>query len=1059
MRLTELSALSLKHWRFVVVLVMGALLFGVFGFANLPRQEDPEAKVTEVGIYTLFPGATPATIEQLVSKPLEENAKGVEDVEHVVSYSLANLSLLDVFIKDDADVDQVVDNLRSAMSAAAPSLPDGTHAPEVVEFTPQLVATMFVVLRGDLSEREMGRTARAVKDALALLPEVKSAAVEGEQPDEVRVHVDAARAAARGVSVADVIAALKASHVHLPAGRLDLGRTAMPVTVDAELADADAVRAAPVALRSGEVIHVGDVARVERRLADPVNQLRLNGEHAIAIAVYAPKHTNLVTLGNAVRAELARLQPTLPRGVTVEIPHDQPASIAAHLGELELNLLEGMLLVALAVLAFLGPRAALVVTTALPLSVCVALGMMDATGFAFDQISIAALVIAIGMLVDDAVVVVDSVQRFLDRGVEAARAAVLGTSFVFHANNATTLTAIAAFLPLFLVGGVTGSFLRGIPAIVTFALAASLLVAQIVTPLLAHRLLRAHPHGDAATDIDPTTDDTSDDALRREGAVMRVLHPWYRGVIRGALAHPWRTMAITLVCALGAGAMFRSLGLQFFPKAEKPQFLVYVQAPAGTRYAVTDSLTRAVERTILRRPEVDQVLTSVGKGLPRLYYNVPQHREDEAYAMSFVTLKTKAHLAAITPASAVIDSLRPSLARIAGAEIECKELEQGPIVGAPVAVRIQGDDFATINQIATTVRRAMEQTPGAVDVRDDLDEGLPQLSVAFDRERIARAGLTPEIVAAVMRSTLAGVTVARIREEDREIPVRVEATPERGASTLESLTGAPLPGFVKQSSAEDLALGYGSAAEMRARGPADSDPQLAPLGRVIDARLTHERSEIVRRDLRRVGTVRCDVHGALASAVLAGVEQRLASLRVPEGYTVTFGGENEERDKSFASLGRSGTLALLLIYAITILQFNSLLQPVILVFTIPLAAVGAIAGLYVTRNPFGFSAFLGLVALTGIVVNHKIYLIDRINTFRAHGMPLDDAIIAAGHSRLRPVVLTALTAIGGLLPLALSGHSLWSPFGGVVIAGLLASTVLSLIVMPVIYRLVMRRDA
>ncbi len=1057
MRLTELSALSLKQWRFVVVLVVGAVLFGIFGFAHLPRQEDPEAVVTEVGIYTLYPGATPATLEQLVTKPLEQAAKGVEDVDHVISYSIANLSMLDVLIKDDADVDQVVDNLRSAMNAAAPALPEGTHAPEVVEFTPQLVATMFVVLRGDLSEREMGRTARAVKDALALLPAVKSASVEGEQPEEVRVSVDPARAAARGVSIAEVIDALRGAHVHLPAGRLDLGRAAVPVTVDAELANADAVRAAPVALRGGEVIRVGDVARVERRVADPVNQMRLNGERAIAIAVYAPKHTNLVALGDQVRAELRRLQPTLPRGVSVAIPHDQPASIAAHLGELELNLLEGMLLVALAVFAFLGTRAALIVTTALPLSVCIALGLMDLTGFAFDQISIAALVIAIGMLVDDAVVVVDSVQRFLDRGVEKARATVLGTAFVFHANNATTLTAIAAFLPLFLIGGVTGSFLRGIPAVVTFALAASLLIAQIVTPLLAYRFLRPHPHGDAPAEIDPTIDDTSDEALAREGGVMRVLHPPYRAALRGALAHPWRTLAITLVCAIGAGAMFRSLGVQFFPKAEKPQFLIYVQAPAGTRYAVTDSLTRAVERAVLRRSEVDAVLTSVGKGLPRLYYNVPQHREDEAYAMLFVTLKTKAHLAPIVPAAAVIDSLRVPLASIPGVEIDCKELEQGPIVGAPVAVRIQGDDFATITRVAATVRHEMERVPGAVNVRDDLDEGLPQLSVEFDRERIARAGLSPDIVAAVIRSTLAGVTVARIREEDREIPVRVESTRGRGTMTLETLTGAPLPGYVRQTAPEDLLLGTTSATALRLRGPAESDPQLAPLGRVVTPRLTHERSEIVRRDLRRVGTVRCDVHGTLPSRVVAELETRLASLEVPEGYTLTYGGENEERDKSFASLGRSGTLALLLIYAITILQFNSLLQPVVLVFTIPLAAVGAIAGLYVTRNPFGFSAFLGLVALTGIVVNHKIYLIDRINVFRAHGMSVDEAIVAAGHSRLRPVVLTALTAIGGLLPLAVSGHSLWSPFGGVVIAGLLASTVLSLIVMPVIYRLVIRR--
>ncbi len=1041
----------------MLLLVVGTIAFGVLGVMRMARQEDPTLEVNEVVVYSVYPGAAPADVEQLVCKPLDEAIKGVDDVRTVISFALNSLAVIDVVMEDGADYAKVTDDVRTAVRAAQSLLPDDAEAPYVETFNPRTsVATMLVVLSGDFTDRELSDAARGMKDALALLPDVSRTELVGEQETELRVSVDPARSRALGVPAPLVARALAASHVRVPGGTLPLGRSSALVSVEHELATVDAVRATPVAQRGDALVRVGDVASVMRGSGDPVNRLQQDDANAVAVAVYAREHANLITLGNHVRDALDAMRDRLPRGQRVDVVHDQPASIDANLTSFVESLLEGAGLVALTVLAFMGLRASLVVVMALPLSMLFALGAMQASGFDFDQISIIALIIALGMLVDDAVVVVDAAQRFLDRGVARVRAAVTGTAFVFWANNSSTMTAIASFLPLFLMAGISGQFIRAIPAVVSYALLGSLITAQIVTPLLASWFLRPSRHAVPAAHPDADIDASEDDAeheRQSEGAILRALHPLYGRMIHASLAHPWIVVS-TSIASLGVAALLiTQLGVQFFPKAEKPLFVIHVHTPTGTRYAVTDSVTRRVDAIVRARPEVQTVLTSVGKGLPRIYYNVPQHKEDESYAMLFVRLKgTYRH--SIVPPSAVIDSLRPRLEALSGVEVRMEELAQGPLVGAPVAVRIQGEDLDVISRIAGQVKAEIAQIPGAVNVEDDLEEGLPELRVSLDADRIARAGLTPLQVAGIIRGNVAGEVVARVREGDREVPVRVmnESSPSPDARSFAGFVGAPLPGYVSGATREAPPQ---SAADARVRS-AGGEPTLAPLSSVIETSYRHTRSQIVRRNLRRTGTVRADVNGTLASRVLAEAQRRTAHIALPPGYSMEFGGENEERDRAFASFGRSALLAFLLIYGITLLQFNSLVQPFIIVVTIPLAAVGAVFGLFVTQSPFGFSSFLGLVALIGVVVNHKIYFIDRINHYRTRGAPTREAVVLAGHSRLRPVVLTALTAIFGVLPLTLTGSSLWTPFGAVLIAGLVASTALTLLVMPVVYVLMVR---
>jgi multidrug efflux pump subunit AcrB len=648
---------------------------------------------------------------------------------------------------------------------------------------------------------------------------------------------------------------------------------------------------------------------------------------------------------------------------------------------------------------------ALIVVFLIPLSMSFALIMLYHLGYTLNQITLAAMVIVLGMLVDNGIVVVENIQRHIGLGKERLAAALDGSGEVLGAITSSTLTTVLAFMPLLFMTGDTGQFIRGIPLTMIFALIGSLLVAIFVSPLLSYRFLKSHDQKEAG-----------------ENRTIRI----YLCILRWSLNHKFLTLTLALTAFIGSLVFIPRLGLQFFPKAEKEIFIIEAALPKGTNIETTLELSRRIERLLLAREDIKDVMVHVGENGPRIYYNINFFRiKSPNKAQFFVTIK-KGPKKLTT--SRVIRELRPLLNRISGARIELKELEQGPPVGAPIAIKIKGDDLKVLKRLALEYKDLLETIPGAVDITDDASETTPQLKIRINSDKARLLGITNATIAQTIRTAIYGTIATSFRQEDEEVDVVVSLGEEsrNNIETFSEIYLKSMQGFK------------------------------TPFRQVADIDLISDIGAIDRENLTRTVTVRSEVQGKLPESIVNELKVKAESIYISPGYLVEYEGETKERTESFMSLGWAMIAAFMLVYIVLVAQFNSYKQPFTIALSLPFGLVGAVIGLWVTGYPFGFMAFLGVVSLTGIVVNDAIVLIDFINVVRKQGTDLRGAIIEAGKLRFRPVMLTTVSTVGGLLPLAIRGGSLWGPMGNVIIFGLSMATLLTLIIIPVMYEVLER---
>ncbi|MCP4901468.1 MAG: efflux RND transporter permease subunit, partial [bacterium] len=615
------------------------------------------------------------------------------------------------------------------------------------------------------------------------------------------------------------------------------------------------------------------------------------------------------------------------------------------------------------------------------------------------------IVLALGMLVDSGLVVVENIGRHLEHGLETREAVVRGVDEVKTPVLASTLTTVAAFIPLLFLSGNMGAFILGLPLTVIFALTGSLLVAVTVIPLLCFTLWR----GQRAVAEIPEPDS------RALGI--------YTELVKGALRHRWITLALAFVAFVASLAVVPVLGFQLFPKAEKDFFLINVRLPWEANLATTDQIAARVEDVLRDEDEVRDYTVNIGMGGPLIYYNILREQKRSSYAEVLV------NLGGGVSADRYVPQLQEKLRQIAGASIEPRILEQGPLGDAAIQIRVMGPDLDTLAGIAVDIGDKVREVPGLVDLRSTLGERTPRLALDVDSQKAGLLGVDTFSFAQTVWTALEGTEATKFRTEQEEIPVVVRLDPD-SVREVSSLDRLQIP------SRTGASVGFSEVASVRETSGF--------------ARVTH-------RNGQRSVVVECDASGRLADQVLGDIRKLLDDYELPGGYEMEFGGEHEERNESFAGLGQALVLALLLIYALLAIQFNSFVQPMVILFTVPLGVIGAIFGLLMTGNPFGFMAFIGIVSLTGIIINDSIVLTDFANYLqRVEGKRMLEALLEAGRMRFRPVVLTSVTTIGGLTPLAIWGGSLWSPLACAVIFGLLGATVLILIVLPVIYSLLVR---
>jgi multidrug efflux pump subunit AcrB len=1011
----HIAEFSVRRWQFTLVVFLLLAGLGVTSLLSIPKSEDPTFPYPNFAVVAVLPGAAPADVERLVVDPLEARLKALDDVKSMKTEVEDGLAVVQLEFLAGTDPARKRDEVLRETSALRPTLPAELVRLDVREFNAAKVNVLVAALASEAAPyRELDRLARDLKRRLEGVAGVGEVEIAALPRQEVQVALRADRMAAHGISPAEVLAAIGAEARTIPAGAVEAGARRLGVKTSGEYRSVEEIGDTVVRAVEGRAVRVRDVAEVAERDAEPTHLARFDGKRAVLVAATQREGQDIFATRRALSATLAGFEQGLPPGVTLGRAFDQAGNVAHRLGGFARDFAIAILLVLVTLLP-LGLRASAVVMISIPLSVAIGLAALRLAGFSVNQLSIVGFVIALGLLVDDSVVVVENITRFLRLGRPPARAAVEATRQITLSVLGCTATLVFAFVPVLALPGAPGLFIRSMPVAVVFTVLASLLVSLTVVPFLASRLLVSQgEHGNAVF-----------------RAMNRLIERSYRPLLARAMARPALTLGLAAALFAGSLALAPVVGFSLFPKAGLPQFLVTIEAPEGASLSEADRAARFVEEVLARHREVRNVTASVGRGNPRVYYNVPTRNERASYAeiLAEVDGREPAHIAA------VLSRVRAELSGWPGATIELREFENGPPVDAPVAVRVLGDDPARIEAAAARVEGVLLATGGTRYVRNPAAERKSDLRVRTDRDRAALVGVTAPDVDRAVRLAVGGVVAGSFREaaSDEAWDIRV-TLPRTGP---QALPGGARPGL-------DVLDGVQLAG---AGGP-------VPLAQVASLALEPAPSRIFHFDKQRSATVTAWVReGWNTDRVTREVLSRLARETWPAGVRVVPAGEYESRQESFGGLGSAILVAVLGVLAILVLEFRTFRSTLVVASVIPLGVVGGMVALLLSGYTLSFTAMVGFVALMGIEVKNSILLVDFTNQLRREGVPLDEAIQRAGETRFVPILLTTLTAIGGLVPLALERSALYSPLALVILGGLVSSTVLTRVVTPVLYRL------
>jgi multidrug efflux pump subunit AcrB len=1009
----SITAFAVRNYRFIIVITVAAVLLGVMGFLQMPRQEDPNLSTFGGIITVIYPGASADEIEDRVLEPIEEAAHELEEVDEVQSSASDDVAVIRAEFRDDVDKDEAYDLLVQRVTAVRGDLPAGVTDFDIRTTRPLDVVVFEIAIWGEGAEPSLLEAwGEELEARLRSLPDAGRVRVEASQAEEVHVRVDPARLAETGLALSQVVDLLAAANGDIPGGVVHSGDRRFSVRPNAKFRDLDDVRATVLTAVNGRPVRVEHVAEVSWGYEDPSYLARYNGHPAVLVTITQKEDRNIFDLANDVRGVLAGLQEDLPGGIQAAVAFDQAESVESNLRTFSMSLLQGGLIIVLLVALITGWRSALAVLSALMISVGASFFLLDNAGIALQQMSIAGLVTVLGLLVDNAIVVVEGILRARSAGVSAIKAAIQGTDRVATAVASSTATTVAAFVPMMRTEGSVGEFTRDIPIVVSVVLIVSLGVALLVTPLVAWKLFR-------------TPGSTRPFVVSRWFDRHLTEHLYDR-TLGFVVRRPRVIMLLAVVLTVAMLGLTPFIGMSFFPAAEKPLFLVTVEAPRGTSIRATDSRVRDVEAWMMSRPEVVAVTANIGKGNPQIYYN--QIREAEAGHLAQLLVTVSREDASRVPA--LVREVREAFDGRPDFTVKAKQFMQGPPVGLPVSIELTGEDLESLSAHATRIEDALRRIPGAVNVENDLRPGPARLDLRVDPVTAGKLGLNAGVVAREVRYAISGeaATVLRMGDEDYDVVVRVAPEGEEGFADLERVR-LPLPGGTP-----------------------------VPLSQLTRPTLAPTYAAINHTDLKRSVIVGADVDGRLAADVLADLLPVVEELKLAPEESWRVIGEDEERDRAFMSMLTNVFVALALIYGILVLQFGSFRQPLVVFTSLPVALTGSALGLMIGGWSFGFTAFIGLLALTGIVVNNAIVLVDRINQHRREGMEIVEAIVVGSKSRLQPILMTTGTTVAGLLPLTLSRSSLWSPMGWVIIGGLMVSTFVTLVLVPAIYLVMTRQE-
>ena len=1018
-------AFAVRRWQFTLVMFALLIALGLASFANIARSEDPSFPFPAADISVVWPGANPADMERLIVKPIEDAVNTLENVKKIQSSAFDGLAVVHTEFYYGGDPEKKQDEVIREFNRIRSSLPPDITQVDIRKDSPGLVSIVQMALVSDTASwRELKEKAENLKDSFESVPGVRTAEIWAFPNPEVRVAIDLQRLARVGVSLDQVIRTIQGQNQNVPGGSVDVGLRRYNLRTSGSYTSLEQIADTVVGAGGGREVRVRDIAEVSWQTEEQTYTGRFNGKRAVFVTANQKDNTNIFKVRDGIYARLAEFERTLPADIRLERGFDQSQNVSNRLGQLGEDFAIAIALVLLTLLP-LGLRAAGVVMISIPLSLAIGVALLYVAGFGLNQLSIAGFVLALGLLVDDSIVVVENIARYVRQGYGRMEAAIAATDQIYLAVLGCTATLVLAFLPLLFLPEGAGEFIRSLPAAILFTVLASLFVALTIIPFLASRMLRDNSPRAAASAgkvarLIGHFDVLADKLLQR---VMQIIHNVYGPALRWALARPKTTLLAALGLFLVIAATIPFIGFSLFPSADVPQFVIRVDAPDGASVEETDRALRFVEARLAEHPEVKRWYTHLGHGTPFVYYNYFSQGRTANLGEVFVELR--AFDPKRTPK--LFEALRARFSDYAAARISLKQFQQGPPVDAPVAIRIVGPEIEGLRRIADQVEQLLKATPGTRDVNNPSRLLRTDLDLGVDTEKAGLLGVSALEVNRTVRLAVAGLAAGQFRAsngDEYDITLRL---PMRERPSIEALDAIEV---------------------------STSNGRQIPLREISTPHFQSVTNSITRYNRERQVTVSANTRPDFNTArVTAEVVRHLGEIGLPPGYRFVIAGDAEAQQESFSGLLPAILVAVFGILAVLVLEFGSFRSTAIVAGVIPLGLTGALLALLATGYTLSFTSIIGMIALIGIEIKNSILLVDFTNQLRERGTPLDQAIQEAGEVRFLPILLTSATAIGGLTPLAVQGSALYSPLAIVIIGGLISSTLLARLVTPVMYKL------
>jgi multidrug efflux pump subunit AcrB len=1008
MRITDFAV---KNYPFTLIVFLLISVIGAFTVINMPRAEDPELNAPIFPVTIIYPGTSPVDIEELVIKPMEKALYGLENIRRLKSIIGDGYAVIRVEFKYGVDVNEKYQELVRELASLKGKLPSDMELPTVEKISPSNVNVIQTALISETATwKQLKMEADKLAEALEKIPALKNIEIAGLPEEQIQISLDFERMARLGVPQQAVINNLQSELANIPSGSIDVGTRYFNVKSSGNFRDVEEIKNTLVYSANNRNVQLRDIANVSMTFAERDHITRLNGHRGIFVVAAQKSKENIAATQLAYQPILEKFKKNLPSNIDMVHHFDQAEVVQKRLSGLGFDFIWAILLVAFTLLP-LGFRPAIIVMISIPLSLSIGIIILNYLGFSLNQLSIVGLVVALGLLVDDSIVVIENIERWMLNGFSRKDAVLKATSQIGTAVLGCTATLIIAFLPLIFLPEASGEFIRSLPISVIASVLASLLVSLTVIPFLGNILLKktmGHSEGNW---------------------FMRVLKSGisksYAPILETSLNNPVKTMGIILVVFFASLQIIPIIGFSLFPASEKPQFLIRITPPAQVNIKNTDTISRFVEKELTKISDVQYYATNVGMGNPQIYYNEIRSIKKPNFAEIFVQLDPTS---SVERKMFLIDSLRNEWTPFHGAKVQINNFEQGPPVVAPVEVRLLGDNLDSLRALSFKIENLIKSVPGTIYVNNPVSNLQTDLRVKINKEKAALLGIPTISIDKTLRLALSGIPIGIMSDDDGEdyqILIKKKENIPLNLDVFKTL-------FVEN-----------------VRGKA------IPLTQFAHLELESSPLSINHLDKTRMVSISAFVSkGYLNDEVIKLVMDKLDQFAMPSGYTYQMGGEYETRQESFSGFTIIIILTIFLFIGILLLEFKTFKSTIIVLSVIPLGMVGALSALWLTGNSLSFVAVVGLIALAGIEIKNTILLVDFTNQLREEGKPLDIAIREAGEIRFLPIILTSLTAIGGLIPIALSTNPLISPLAIVIIGGLISSTLLSRIFTPVIYKLI-----